>query len=97
VFDYGYLHELEGTFVGGVLQKKFSCEVLDGQVVDDRYWVLDDVILYKDQIYLVPESTLKGNILKVCHDSPTTGHQGYLKTYRKSGRDSHGRVSRMMY
>jgi hypothetical protein len=64
-------------------KNKFACEVMDGQVVDDRYRVLDDVIFYKDQIYLVPESTLKGKILKVCHDSPTTGHQGYFKRYRQ--------------
>jgi hypothetical protein len=64
-------------------KNKFSCEVMDGQVVDDRYWVLDDVIFYKDRIYLVPESTLKGKILKVCHDLPAAGHQGYFKTYRQ--------------
>jgi hypothetical protein len=64
-------------------KNKFACEVMDGQVIDDRYRVLDDVIFYKDRIYLVPESTLKGKILKVCHDSPTTGHQGYFKTYRQ--------------
>jgi hypothetical protein len=55
-------------------KNKFACEVMDGQVVDDRYRVLDDVILYKGQIYLVPESTLKRKILKVCHDSLTAGH-----------------------
>jgi hypothetical protein len=64
-------------------KNKFSCEVLDGQVVDDRYRVLDDVIFYKDRIYLVPKSTLKGKVLKVCHDSPTVGHQGFFKTYRQ--------------
>ena len=64
-------------------KKKIACEVLNGQVVDDRYWMLDDVIFYKDRIYLVPESTLKGKILKVCHNSPITGHHGYFKTYRK--------------
>jgi hypothetical protein len=64
-------------------KKKKSCEVMDGQVIDDRYRVLDDVIFYKNQIYLVPESTLKGKILKVFHDSPTAGHQGYFKTYRQ--------------
>jgi hypothetical protein len=64
-------------------KNKFACEVMDGQVVDDRYRVLDDAILYKDQIYLVLESTLKGKILKVCHDSPVVGHQGYFKTYRQ--------------
>ena len=61
----------------------FVCEVMDGQVVDDRYRVLYDVILYKDHIYLVPKSTLKGKILKVCHDLPAVGHQGYFKTYRQ--------------
>jgi hypothetical protein len=45
--------------------------------------VLDDVFFYKDQIYLVPESTLKGKIMKVCHDSSAARHQGYFKTYRK--------------
>jgi hypothetical protein len=52
-------------------------------VVDDRYRVLDVAIFYKDRIYLVPESTLKGKTLKVCRDSPTTGHRGYFKTYRQ--------------
>jgi hypothetical protein len=64
-------------------KNKFSCEVMDGQVVDDRYRVLDNVIFYKDWIYLASEATLKGRILKVCHDSPTAGHQGYFKTYRQ--------------
>jgi hypothetical protein len=78
-------------------KNKFACEVMDGQVIDERYRVLDDVIFYKDRIYLVPESTLKEKILKASHDSPLSGHQGYFKTYRRLGRDSHGRVSRMMY
>jgi hypothetical protein len=64
-------------------KNKFACEVMDGQVIDDRFRVLDDVIFYKNRIYLVPESTLKGKILKVCHDSPAAGHQGYFKTYRQ--------------
>ena len=34
----------------------FSCEIVGGHVSDDRYRVIDDVIYYKDQIYLVPES-----------------------------------------
>jgi hypothetical protein len=50
--------------------------------VDDRYRVLDDVIFYKDQIYLVPESKIKTQVLRICHDSPTAGHQGYFKTYK---------------
>jgi hypothetical protein len=42
--------------------------------------VLDDVIFYKDRIYLFLESTLKRKILKVFHDSPVARHQGYFKT-----------------
>jgi hypothetical protein len=34
-------------------KNKFACEVMDGKVIDDRYRVLDDVIFYKNQIYLV--------------------------------------------
>jgi hypothetical protein len=73
-------------------KNRFTCEVMDGQVVDDRYWVLDDVIFYKDRIYLVPESTLKEKVLKACHDSPIVGHQGTSRHTGRSGRDSHGRV-----
>jgi hypothetical protein len=62
-------------------KNKFSCEVLDGQVVDDRYQVLDNVIFYKDRSYLVLEYTLKGKVLKVFHNSTTTEHQGFIKTY----------------
>jgi hypothetical protein len=64
-------------------KNKFACELLDGQVQDDRYRVVYDVIYYKGRIYLVPESTLKRKILQAFHDSPLAGHQGYLKTYRQ--------------
>jgi hypothetical protein len=29
-------------------KNKFSCEVMDRQVIDDRFQVLDDVIFYKN-------------------------------------------------
>jgi hypothetical protein len=31
-------------------KNKFACEVMDGQVVDERYRVLDGIIFYKDRI-----------------------------------------------
>jgi hypothetical protein len=37
----------------------FVGELIDGNIQDDRYIVVDDIIYYKDRIYLVPESTLK--------------------------------------
>jgi hypothetical protein len=30
-------------------KNKFACELLDGQVQDDRYRVIDEVIFYKDE------------------------------------------------
>jgi uracil DNA glycosylase len=47
-----------------------------------RYRVIDDVIFYKDRVYLVPDSGPKKKILAAVHDSPLAGHQGFFKTYR---------------
>ena len=65
-------------------KSKFACEVMDNNVQNDRYKVVDDdIIYYKDRIYLVPESKLKEKIMKAMHDTPLTGHLGYFETYRK--------------
>lgn len=61
----------------------FACELMDGQVQDDRCKVVDDIIYYKDKIYLVPESKMKERILKEMHDSPLASHPRYLKIYRQ--------------
>jgi hypothetical protein len=34
-------------------KNKFACEVMDHNTQDDRYKVVDDIIYYKDRIYLV--------------------------------------------
>ena len=47
------------------------------------YKIVDDIIYYKSRIYLVPESTLRKKTIQVAHDSPLSGHQGFLKTYRQ--------------
>lgn len=59
-----------------------ACEILDGTFGDDRYRVTNDVIYYKDIIYLVPTPQLREKILRATHDSPMAGHQGFFKTYR---------------
>ena len=56
---------------------------MDGDTQDNRYKVVDDIIYYKDQIYLVPKSKLKQKILKEIHASPLAKHLGFLKTYRQ--------------
>ena len=61
-------------------KNKFACEVMDGQIQDDQYRVIDDVIFYKDRVYLVPYSGLKKKILTAVYDSPLAGHQGFFKT-----------------
>ena len=61
---------------------RFACEVLDGQVTDDRYRVMDEVIYFRDRIFLTESSKLKENILHASHDLPLSGHQGFTKTYR---------------
>jgi hypothetical protein len=62
---------------------RFACEVMDGQVQDDNFRIMDDIIYYKGQIFLVLESTFKAKVLQACHDSPVAGNQGFIKTYRK--------------
>lgn len=61
----------------------FACKLMDGDTQDDRHKVVDDIIYYKDQIYLVPESKLKQKILKEIHASPLAGHPRFFKTYRQ--------------
>jgi len=64
-------------------RSKFVCEVMDGQIQDERYRGIDYVIFYKDRVYLVPDSGLKKNILTAIHDSPLADHQRFFKTYRQ--------------
>ena len=61
---------------------KFSCEIFDGTNNDDRYKVLEGIIYYKCRIYLVPNLSLKEEIIKKAHDSPPVGHPDFFKTYR---------------
>jgi hypothetical protein len=64
-------------------KNKFTCEVMDGKIQDDRYRVIENVIFYKERVYLVPYSELKKNILTVVHDSPLAGHQWFFKSYKQ--------------
>jgi hypothetical protein len=64
-------------------KNKFACELMEGHIHDDRYKVVDDIIFYKDRIYLVPESTLKEKIMTVIHDTTLARHPVYFKTNRQ--------------
>jgi hypothetical protein len=54
---------------------------MDGKLQDDNFIIMDDIIYYKGQIFLVLESAFKAKVLQACHDSPVVGHQGFVKTY----------------
>jgi hypothetical protein len=62
---------------------QFACQLLDGQVQDDNFRIINDLIYYKGRIFLVPGSAFKAKVLQACHDSPMAGHQGISKTYRQ--------------
>lgn len=64
-------------------KNKFTCEILEGLIQGDTYRVVDDIIYYQGQIYLLPKSQLKEKIMQASHSSPLGGHLGYLKAYRK--------------
>ena len=64
-------------------RNQFACEIINGEIRDYMYKIVDEIIYYKDRIYLVPGSYLRKNILEVAHDSLLVGHCGSLKTYGK--------------
>jgi len=52
-------------------------------VDENRHKVVDELIYYKNRIFLVSGSKIKLRILKAFHNIPLAGHQGYFKTYKK--------------
>jgi hypothetical protein len=54
---------------------KFSCDLMNGKIQDDRNRIIDDIIYYKGISYLV---------LQAFHDSSLVGNHGFLKAYRKT-------------
>jgi hypothetical protein len=64
-------------------KNRFACELMDGQIQGDNFWMVDDIIYNKGRIFLVHESTFKTRVLQACHDSQLARHQGFVKTYRQ--------------
>jgi hypothetical protein len=62
---------------------QFACQLMDGQVQDDNFRIIDGLIYYMGRIFLVLGSAFKAKVLQACHDSPMARHQGMEKTYRK--------------
>jgi hypothetical protein len=65
----------------------FACELMEGTIQDGKYKVVDDIIYYKDRIYLVLESTLKDKILRAVHDAPLARHPEISKDLQEGEGD----------
>ncbi|XP_059070586.1 uncharacterized protein LOC131860220 [Cryptomeria japonica] len=53
---------------------KWASDIIDGTIGDDRYIVVNDLIIYKEKIVLIPGSRMKKKVLKAFHDIPLAGH-----------------------
>jgi hypothetical protein len=46
------------------LENQFACQVMDEQIQDDNFRVIDGLIYYKGRIFLVPESAFKAKVFQ---------------------------------
>eukprot|EP00253_Pinus_taeda_P004243 PITA_04243 len=74
------LHERQLKWISKIQAYDYDIEYVKGG--DDRYKVVDEIIYYRDRIFLTEGSQLKKKILQASHDSPFADHQGFTKTYR---------------
>ena len=74
-------HDWNAQLLVEYSKDKHAYEVLDDTHGDDRFRVMDDVIYYKDKIYLVSGYQVREKVMHVANDYPLVGHLGFLKTY----------------
>ena len=65
------------------VKDSWATGIVDGSIQDDRYIVVNDLIIYKGRIYLISASGMKITILRAFHDAPMAGHPGFFKTYKQ--------------
>eukprot|EP00253_Pinus_taeda_P031866 PITA_31866 len=85
VLEQKQLQERQQKWINKIQAYNFDIEYVKGKknmVADDRYRVVDEIIYYRDRIFLTEGSQLKKKIPQASHDSPLVGHQGFSKTYR---------------
>jgi hypothetical protein len=68
------LVDLKSILLVEYSKNNFSYELMERSIHDDQYMLVDDIIYYKEWIYLIPKSTLKDNILREVHDVPMAGY-----------------------
>jgi hypothetical protein len=70
----GVIVDWKDQLVMEYVEDQFACQLLDRQVQDEDFKVINDHVNYKDQIFLVSGSAFKAKVLQACHDSPLAGH-----------------------
>lgn len=60
----------------------WASSIVDRTEQDDRYIIVDDLIIYKGQIFLVLDSEVRITVLRAFHDLPMVSHPRYYKTYK---------------
>ena len=58
-------------------------EIMEGNIPNDEFKIIEELILYRGRILLAANSKVKGKIMKEYHDNPLSGHKGFYKTYKK--------------
>jgi hypothetical protein len=51
----------------------FAYEIMEGIIQEYRYNIVDEIIYYKENIYLILDSTIKDKVLREVHDAPLAG------------------------
>lgn len=55
-------------------KNQFATSIVEAHLQDERYKLVDGLILYRGRIFLVPKSKLKKKVLQSFHDIPLAGH-----------------------
>ena len=64
------------------VKDNWAAGFIDGTIQDSKYTLVNELIIYKGQIFLAPGSAMRRMVLKSFHDSPMARYLGFYKTYQ---------------
>ena len=76
-----WITEVQTEYVKNPEIRKLIDEVEKNPTTNPKFTWENDILWYKQRIYLPNTSKFKLQVLKENHDSPTAGHVGFFKTY----------------
>ncbi|XP_057872312.2 uncharacterized protein LOC131078587 [Cryptomeria japonica] len=72
------------------IKDSFADDILEDKAYDDKFEVVNELIIFKGRVYLTPKSKMKGKILQAYHNTPLADLPRLYKTY-KQGNDFLGK------